>query len=91
MQNYCLKKGVEILEDKIRIRMLKTVRADMPFLAKPGTIARKGQDYNAMTNRFGAISAICENGEILGVKPGEFEFTEAPDWLLKIHKQELAV
>ena len=74
--------------EKIRIRMKHDVRPDLIFLAKPGTILRAGMEYNATANKNGAISGICENGEALGVKPGEFEFIEAPEWVLKIWRAE---
>ena len=66
------------------IRMLKTIRPDSLFLAEPGTILREGEEYEAVSNNNGAISGICENGKQLGVKPGEFEFIEAPDWISDI-------
>jgi len=53
-------------------------------LGKPGTILRKGEEYQATSNKYGAISGICSNGESLGVKPGEFEFISAPKWVLDI-------
>ena len=70
----------------ISIRMLNTVRPDMPFMEKPGTILRRGMEYPATVNKNAAICGICENGEALGVKPGEFEFVVAPEWVLKIWK-----
>lgn len=75
----------------IRIHMLENVRPDFLFMAKPGTILRAGQIYDAVSNPHGAISGICENGETLGVKPGEFEFIEAPDWVLDIWKSHCPV
>lgn len=76
---------------EIRIRMLQSVRPDIPLGIigllgeKPGTILRGGMVYQAKSNGNGAISGLCENGVYLGVKPGEFEFIEAPEWVLKIH------
>lgn len=71
--------------DKIRIKMIKTVRPDIPFLATdPKTILVIGEVYNAVANKNGAIAGICDNLKRLGVKPGEFEFVEAPEWLLSI-------
>lgn len=67
--------------------MLQNVRPDFLFLAEPGTVLRAGLEYDAMTNRYGAISGLCENSEYLGVKPGEFEFIEAPEWVLAIHNK----
>ena len=66
--------------------MLETVRGH-PFIAPPGTILRAGKKYEAKTNKNGAISGLCDNGEYLGVKPGEFEFIEAPQWVLDIHSK----
>lgn len=68
--------------ERIRIRMLKTVRPDLPFLQPDAkTILVVGEIYNAVANRNGAVSGVCDNGQCLGVKPGEFEFIEAPEWL----------
>lgn len=68
----------------MEIRMIKTVRPDLIFLAKPGTILRCGEEYDANSNSHGAISGICENGEALGVRPGEFEFVSLPEWVFNI-------
>lgn len=55
--------------DSIRIRMLINVRPDFPMGlvagAKSGTILRAGKEYDAVSNRNGAISGVCENGETL--------------------------
>lgn len=68
----------------MRIKMLMTVRSDVPFLAKPGTVLRIGKEYEATANKNGAVSAICENGDQLGVKPCEFQFVSLPEWLFDI-------
>lgn len=68
----------------MRIRMLNSVRPDLPFLANPGTILRAGIEYEAKSNPQGAISGLCENGTYLGVRPGDFSFIEAPEWVLAI-------
>ena len=44
-----------------------------------------GEVYDATANKNGAVSGITEEGIAIGVKPGEFEFVEAPEWLKKIH------
>lgn len=72
----------------MRIRMLETVRPELPFLAKPGSILAVGEEYEATSNRNGAISALCENGEHIGVRPGEFVFLDAPDWVRDIWAKE---
>lgn len=75
--------------ENIKIKMLKHVRPDFFFLPQiePGTELFKDVEYEATTNRNGAISGICQNGQLLGVKPGEFEFVEAPQWVLDIHEE----
>lgn len=73
--------------DAIRIRMKQNVRPDFLFgkiHGKPGTILWAGMEYPATSNKHGAICGICDNGEKLGIKPGEFEFVEAPEWVLDI-------
>lgn len=71
----------------MRIKMLENVIPYLPFLAKQGTFLCAGAEYEARANKNGAISALCENGEYMGVKPGEFEFVEAPEWVLEIWKE----
>lgn len=67
----------------MKIKMLMTVRPDFPFhiISPPGTILRVNEVYNATANKNGAITAICANGEQLGVKPCEFEFVSLPQWV----------
>ncbi|WP_147273126.1 hypothetical protein [Anaerobacterium chartisolvens] len=75
----------------IRIRMKQNVRPELIIFAKPGTVLKAGMIYQAISNRRGAISGLCDNGEYPGVRPGEFEFVEAPEWVLKIwskHEEE---
>ena len=72
----------------LKIIMAKTVRPDLIFLAKPGTILRSGEEYGATANKHGAISGVCENGEKLGVRPGEFEFVSLPEWVFDIWAAE---
>lgn len=79
--------------ESVEIKMLKTVQEEGLFalfgygkdLATP-TVLIAGRTYHAVSNRHGAIAGICDNGERLGVKPGEFEFVSAPEWILKIHE-----
>jgi len=76
------------MAENIRIRMLTNVRPDIIFLAKHGTILRAGMEYAATANKRGAVCGICENGSVLGVKPGEFVFTKCPKWLREIWAKE---
>lgn len=69
--------------DKIRVRLLHNVRG-LSYISPPGTIAREEHEYEGYSNPNGAISAILPNGEKLGLMPGEFEFLEAPEWVLRI-------
>lgn len=73
---------------RIRVRIIKTVKPDMRMLlpdAGASRTANPGEEYDADSNQNGAVSIIFPNGDKLGVKPGEFEFIEAPDWLRKLH------
>lgn len=80
---------------KIRIKMLETVCPYQDFgvlgrliAARDGAKDRAllaGEVYDATANKNGAVSGITEEGIAIGVKPGEFEFVEAPEWLKKIH------
>jgi hypothetical protein len=72
--------------DKIRVKMLRHVFG-CGFVCPPGTVAKGGMEYEGSSNQNGAISAILPNGEKLGLKPGEFEFLEAPEWVLRIWAQ----
>lgn len=74
----------------ICIRMLKTVKPDFPISSMElNTIAEIGKQYYAVSNKYGAISVICENEKLLGVVSSEFDFVDAPDWLLKLHNKKL--
>lgn len=67
----------------LRVRMKETVTPDLVTLVEPaeGTVCVQGNEYYVWVNSYGAVCAILENGEHLGIKPDEFEVTE---W----HKQE---
>lgn len=62
------------------IRMRRTIQPDEPMrslsAAWRGVIAEHGMLYPAHTNSHGAVSAVMDNGQKLGVKPDEFEITE---------------
>ena len=82
-------------DPKIRIKMFETVCPYQDFgvlgrlmAARDGAKDRAllaGEVYDATANKNGAVSGITEEGIAIGVKPGEFEFVEAPEWLKKIH------
>lgn len=72
----------------IKIRMLENARPELLFLAKPGTVLRRGKVYEAKSNPRGAVSGLCANWEYLGVRPGEFVFVEAPEWLITLWRKE---
>jgi len=65
-------------EDKVplKVQMRKSVFPDFLFLAKPGTSTTIGEEYYVWVNNYGAVSAILENGEQLGLKPDEFRVIE---------------
>lgn len=77
----------------MKIKMLMTVRPDWPisvFIPDPehGLILRAGEIYEAISNKYGAITGICANGSRLGVKPCEFEFVSLPKWVYDIWANE---
>lgn len=43
------------------------------------TVLVCGEVYEADQNKYGAVCWICNNGQRLGVKPGEFELCEEPE------------
>lgn len=68
--------------------MLRTVIPDLPFLYKPHNILHMHEIYEAKANYNGAISGLTYSGEWIGVKPGEFVFIDAPQWVLDIWEKE---
>jgi len=56
-----------------RIVLLNEVRGDFPIGHK--TVAPAGV-YIPKVNRHGAISVVALNGELLGIKPNEFEWLD---------------
>lgn len=54
-----------------RICMDKTVLSEMPFERKR-LRAIVGQEYDAYVNSHGALCAIFDDGDMLGLKPYEF-------------------
>ena len=50
------------------------------------TVLLAGEVYEATANKNGAVSGITKEGTAIGVKPGEFEFVEVPEWIRKIHE-----
>ena len=65
----------------LKVKVAKTVRPDLIELApilgiKKDTICLKDNEYFVWVNSYGAVSAILENGEKLGLIPSEFDVTE---------------
>ena len=65
----------------LKVKLAKTVKADLIHLApllgiKKNTVALKDNEYYVWVNSYGAVSAILENGEHLGLIPSEFDITE---------------
>ena len=72
----------------MQIRMRRTVRADIIYLARPGTILKKDLDYHATANSDGTVFGICDNGQLLSVSPSDFTFVKAPSWLVEAWKDK---
>lgn len=60
----------------VRIRMLKNVHSAFFGGNGPGLFAECGKVFEAWTNRYGAVAAVFPDGQMLGVKPDEFEVVE---------------
>jgi hypothetical protein len=63
----------------MRIKMAKTLYPDEVYginLGKPGTMLELDQVYACWVSIHGAVAGWCDNGERLGVKPGEFDVVE---------------
>jgi hypothetical protein len=62
-------------KQKGRVILISRVTGDYPIghdtIAEPGV-------YDAYVNPHGAVSVIAGNGQLLGLKPGEFEWLEKP-------------
>jgi hypothetical protein len=61
-----------------RVRMAKTVTSELPpiVLVSQGLsrlAAIGGREYDVWCNSHGAVTAILEGGELLGLRPYEFE------------------
>jgi hypothetical protein len=62
-----------------KIKMATTLYPDEVSgisLAKPGTMLELNMIYDCWVNIHGAVAGWCDNGEMLGVKPGEFDVVE---------------
>ena len=62
-----------------KIKMAKTLYPDEIegiSLGKPGTMLELNMVYECWVNSHGAVAGYCDNGEKLGVKPGEFDVVE---------------
>ena len=56
----------------LRVRMEVTVISEIPGEQCSAVV---GREYDAWVNSYGALSAILEDGEMLGLKPHEFTVT----------------
>jgi len=61
----------------LKVRMAKNVVPDAPAMfASPKIIAKADQEYFVWVNKHGAVTAIMEDGQRLGLLPSEFDVTE---------------
>jgi hypothetical protein len=64
-----------------RVYLPRAVRSELPFVW-PALIAPAGQ-HVAVSNPHGALSVHCEGGQLLGIKPDEFQdFGPGLDWVI---------
>lgn len=69
---------------KIIVKLNKQIRSDLPIFTGDIVCAEPGI-YEATSNPHGALSIKLSNDKHLGIKPGEFDFIEAPAWVLEKH------
>lgn len=60
-------------EGRLRVRLDRTVRSDLPLIIRPELVAPPGI-YRAAMNRNGAVCVVLPDGERLGVLPDEFSW-----------------
>lgn len=62
----------------LKVKLAKTVESDLKeFIpTDPNTIALAENEYFVWVNSYGAVSAILENGQKLGLLPSEFNVTQ---------------
>jgi hypothetical protein len=62
------------------VRLKQTVTTDVIagafFLSNPPLVAVNSATYPAWTNSYGAVCAVFPDGDMLGLKPDEFEVVE---------------
>ena len=67
----------------LKVKMLDTVSSDLPvFLMQEDEqfpLAIKENEYYVSVNCHGAVTAIFDDGRVLGLKPDEFEVIEFHD------------
>jgi protein gp37 len=61
------------------VRLPREVRGDAPFADH--IVALAGM-HKADVNSYGAVSVVASDGQLLGVKPGEFEPAPTLDWVV---------
>lgn len=60
-----------------KVRPTRNVYSDFAWLrSEAAPVAYHGRDYEAWTNSYGAVSAVVEDGQKLGLRPDEFEVIE---------------
>ncbi len=62
----------------LMVKVKVSVVSDLPtaLASKVSPVCLAGMRYYVWVNSYGAVSAILENGEMLGLKLGEFEIIE---------------
>jgi hypothetical protein len=68
----------ECFNDRVpkKVKMLQTVKSDLPFDLGGDLFARVDQEYLVSVNSYGAVTALFPDGQKLGLKPHEFEVVE---------------
>lgn len=72
--------------EQIKIKMILDVKSELPFMIRtPDLQLSKGEIYDAVMTKYGAIYVKGTLGRLLNVKPHEFKIIEAPQYVKTIH------
>ena len=64
-------------KEDAKIRILRNVWSEIPF--GPKLSVRRGEIHAACSNPLGAVCVRFDDGQMLGVRPDEFEWLDADE------------
>jgi hypothetical protein len=60
----------------LKVKMVSTVTEDLPWRSEKPIRCYDRSEYYVRVNKYGAVTALLQNGNRLGLKPGEFMVVE---------------